>query len=837
MPRTWRLVACGVGVVLAAALYLRPFVLTAKAQQTETATNLQESLQPALDRYCVTCHNARLKTAGLMLDRLDLALVGLDAETWEKVARKLRTHEMPPPGLPRPDQATYDRLETTIEAALDGAAAANPHPGRVAVHRLNRTEYTNAIRDLLALDVSGRALLPADEPDQQGFDNVAGVLSISPRLLENYLTAASTVSRLAVGDTSISAVEDTFRIPTAMVQDDRAAVDLPFGSRGGIDVPYQFPLDGDYSIKVVLKRQLYLYLMGMGEPNQIDVRLDGALLKRFTIGGEGQGRTAPESFAGNTQGDPQWEVYMHTADAGVMVRVAVTAGAHHVGVSFVKRYWEPEGILQPPQRGFARTTNELYFGNPSVDSVAIAGPLAARASTDSPSRRRVFICRPANAAAQEPCARRILSTLARRAYRGPVAAADVDELLAFYRTGRADGGFDAGIQRGLRRILASPRFLFRIEREPFDTAQGKPFDSAQGKPFDSAQGKPMKPGEPYRVSDIDLASRLSFFLWSSIPDEALLAVALEGKLGTPSNRATLEREVHRMLADPRAQALVDNFAMQWLTVGKLAGVVPDVDAYPEFDENLRDAFRQETRTFIESQLREDRSVIDLVTANYSYVNERLARHYQIPNVYGSHFRRVTFTDGVRGGLLGQGGILTVTSYPNRTSPVLRGRWLLDNILGAPPPPPPPDVPLLSESSANGKTASMRQQMEAHRKSPSCAVCHVRMDPLGFSLENFDALGKWRTASDGIAVDASGALPDGTRFEGITGLRQLVASHPDDFARTFTQKLLAYAIGRSLDAHDQPAVRQIARASAVQGYRWSSIITGIVTSTPFTMSQR
>jgi mono/diheme cytochrome c family protein len=820
--RRWRVLgACA--VLAAAALSLRAFPLAAQAQQTATAPNRQESLRPALDRYCISCHNERTRTAGLMLDRLDLALAGRDAETWEKVARKLRTHEMPPPGLPRPDQATYDTLATTVEAALDGAAAAHPHPGRVAVHRLNRTEYTNAIRDLLALDVNGRALLPADEPDQQGFDNVAGVLSISPRLLENYLTAASTVSRLSVGDTSISAVEDTFRIPTAMVQDDRAAEDLPFGSRGGIDIPYQFPLDGDYSIKVVLKRQLYLYLMGMGEPNQIDVRLDGALLKRFTIGGEGQGRTAPESFAGNTQGDPHWEVYMHTADAGLIVRVPVTAGAHHVGVSFVKRHWEPEGVLQPPQRGFARTTNELYFGNPSVDSVAIAGPLAARASADSPSRRRVFICRPSlsRRSSREPpaseggsedgCARRILSTLARRAYRGPVAAADVDELLAFYRTGRAEGGFDAGIQRGLRRILASPRFLFRIERGP-STAQAD---------------------QPYRVTDIDLASRLSFFLWSSIPDDELLAAATKSTL---SNRATLEQQVRRMLADPRAQALVDNFAAQWLSIGKLAGVVPDVDAYPEFDENLRDAFRQETRTFIESQLREDRSVIDLVTANYSYVNERLARHYQIPHVYGSHFRRVTFTDGVRGGLLGQGSVLTVTSYPNRTSPVLRGRWLLDNVLGAPPPPPPPDVPLLSESSA-AKTASMRQQMEAHRKSPSCAVCHVRMDPLGFSLEQFDALGKWRTASDGIAVDASAALPDGTRFEGITGLRQVVASHPDDFARTFTQKLLAYAVGRSLDAHDQPAVRQIARTAAVQGYRWSSIITGIVTSTPFTMSQK
>jgi hypothetical protein len=658
--------------------------------------------------------------------------------------------------------------------------------------------------------VDGRALLPADEPDQQGFDNVAGVLSISPRLLENYMTAASTISRLAVGDATISPVEDTVRIPSATVQDDRASEDLPFGSRGGTSITYHFPLDGDYRIKVVLKRQLYLYLIGMGEPHQIDVRLDGTLLKRFTIGGEGKGMTAPESFAGNTQGDPQWEVYMHTADEGLNVRIPITAGTHRVGVSFVRRHWEAEGVLQLPQRGFARTTNELYFGNPSVDNVSIAGPLAVRPTTDSPARRKVFICRPTGAATEEACARRILSTLARRAYRGPVSDTDVDTLLTFYRTGRADEDFEAGIQQGLRRILASPRFLFRIEREPATAVIG----------------------QAYRVTDLDLASRLSFFLWSSIPDDELLAVAAKGTL---SDRATMERQVRRMLADRRTQALVDNFASQWLTIGKLSGVVPDVDAYPEFDENLRDAFRQETRLFIGSQLREDRSVIDLLTANYSFVNERLARHYQIPNVYGSHFRRATFSDGRRGGLLGQGSILTVTSYPNRTSPVLRGRWLLDNVLGAPPPPPPPDIPLLNESGADMKSMSIRQQMEAHRKNPSCAACHVRMDPLGFSLENFDALGKWRSASDGLAVDASAALPDGTRFVGIAGLRQLVASHQEDFARTFTQKLLAYALGRSLDARDLPAVRRIARDAAGSGYRWSSVILGVATSTPFTMS--
>ena len=806
--RTLRLFACGVPAAVAGYLYAYPVV--AKAPQEGPPKGGHYDVKPALDRYCVTCHNATLKTAGLSLEQADPARVGSDPETWEKVARKLRTHEMPPSGVPRPDQATYERLASTLESALDQAAAADPRPGRVVIHRLNRTEYTNTIRDLLALDVDGRALLPADEPDQQGFDNVAGVLSVSPRLLENYMGAASTISRLAIGDTTISPVEDTVRIPTATVQDDRASDDLPFGSRGGVSIPYHFPLDGEYRIKVVLRRQLYLYLIGMGEPHQIDVRLDGTLLQRFTIGGEGKGMTAPESFAGNTQGEPQWEEYMHTADAGLIVRVPVAAGTHRVGVSFVRRHWEPEGVLQPPQRGFARTTNELYFGNPSVDSVSIGGPLAARPATDSPARRAVFICRPSSATTEDACARRILSTLARRAYRGPVSEGDVNTLLTFYRAGRVEDDFDAGIQQGLRRILASPRFLFRIEREPSE-----------------ARG-----GQPYRVSDVDLASRLSFFLWSSIPDEELLAVAAKGTL---SDRATLERQVRRMLADHRAQALVDNFASQWLTVGKLAGVVPDVDAYPDFDENLREAFRQETRLFIASQLRENRSVVDLLTANYSFVNERLARHYRIPNVYGSHFRRVTFSDGVRGGLLGQGSILTVTSYPNRTSPVLRGRWLLDNVLGAPPPPPPPDIPLLNDNAADTTSLSIRQQMELHRKNPSCAVCHVRMDPLGFSLENFDALGKWRTTSDGIPVDASGALPDGTRFEGIAGLRQLIASHQDDFARTFTQKLLAYALGRSLDARDMPAVRRIARDAKGGGYRWSSVIAGVATSTPFTMS--
>ncbi len=763
-----------------------------------------------LDQYCVTCHNARLKTAGLLLDQMNVEHVGDAAEAWEKVARKLRTREMPPPGRPRPDEATYGATTSWLETTLDTASAARPNPGRVPVHRLNRTEYANAVRDLLALEIDGRSLLLADEPDQQGFDNVASVLSVSPALLESYLSAASTVSRLAVGDRSINPVVDTFKIPTALVQDDRTSEALPFGSRGGTAIRYHFPLDGEYTVKVVLKRQLYLYLMGMGEPHQIDVRLDGVLIKRFTVGGEGKGLTAPESFAGNTQGEPEWEVYMHTADAGLEVRVPVKAGTREVGVSFVRKYREPEGVLQPPQRGFARTTNELYDGDPAVDAVSIGGPYQGIGAVDTPSRRKVFVCRPTDSASEEPCAKKILSTLARRAYRRPVADAEVQTLLGFYRAGRAESGFDAGIQLGLRRILAAPSFLFRIEREPADIA----------------------PGTPYRLSDVDLASRLSFFLWSSIPDAELLDAAVRGRFKDP---AVLEQQVRRMLRDSRSQALVDNFANQWLKLGKLAGVVPDVDEFPDFDENLREAMRQETRLFIGSQLRENRSVMDLLTANYTFVNERLARHYQIPNIYGSHFRRVTVQDGIRGGLLGQASILTVTSYANRTSPVVRGRWLLENMLGAPPPAPPPDVPVLKESGVDGAPRSVRERIEAHRKNAGCAVCHVRMDPLGFSLENFDALGKWRAVSDGTPIDASASLPDGSQFQGVTGLRKLLLSHRDDFVRTFTEKLLAYAVGRGIEYYDLPAVRKIARAAAADDHRWSSIIMGIVGSAPFDMS--
>jgi hypothetical protein len=520
--------------------------------------------------------------------------------------------------------------------------------------------------------------------------------------------------------------------------------------------------------------------------------------------------TMPESFAGNTQGSPAFEVYMHTADAGLEVRIPVKAGEHEVGVSFVRTFWEPEGVLQPPQIGFARTTNEYYHGNPAVEFVYIGGPYGATGHGDSVSRRKIFLCTPKGSRDEKACAEKILSMLATRGYRRPVTDEEVQSLLGFYQSGRDEKDFDEGIEKGLERILAAPSFLFRVEHVPTNVAAGS----------------------VYRLGDLDLASRLSFFLWSSIPDDELRNLAISGRLHEPK---VLEQQVGRMLHDPRSRALVDGFANRWLGLSRLAGLVPDTDLYREFDENLRDAMATETKTFVGSQLQEDRSVTELVTADYSYLNERMARHYGIPDIYGDRFRRVKFTDGVRGGLLGQASILAVTSYPNRTSVTVRGRYLLTNLLGAPPPPPPPNVPTLKEPGVDGQPRSLRQRMELHRKNTVCASCHQRMDPLGFALENFDTLGKWRTESDGAPIDASGSLPDGTRFEGIVGLRRLLGSHKEDFVRTFTEKLMAYAVGRGIESTDLPAIRQIARDAAPQDYRWSSIILGIVKSVPFGMS--
>ncbi len=797
-----------IGVSLAGAPYVKARALQTAPPAT-TAASSPASTSEILNKYCVSCHNSRLKTAGLELDRLDVNHIAAHAQQWEKVVTKLRTGEMPPPGRPRPDAASYHAIVAALERELDGAAS-TPRPGRVPVHRLNRAEYANAIRDLVGVEIDSRALLSQDEADQEGFDNVASVLSVSPALLENYLSAARTISRVAVGDPALVPVVETFKISKALVQDDRLGDDLPFGSQGGALIRHHFPLDAEYTIKILLRRQEYDYIVGMGERHQLDVRLDGARLQRFAVGGEAKGMTTPENFAGNTQGDPEWEEYMHTADAHLEVRVPVKAGLHEVGVSFVRRFWEPEGILQPPQTGFGRTTNEYYHGNPAVEIVSIGGPYGVGAAAASASRHPVFTCRPKDAAAEEPCARKILSTLAARAYRRPLTDADLQPLMQFYKAGRAEEGFDAGVRRGIERILAAPSFLFRIEREP--------------------AGLPS--GTPYRLGDLDLASRLSFFLWSSIPDDELRNAAVNGQLTDP---AGLERQVGRMLRDPRSRALVDGFASRWLELTKLSGAVPDTELYPEFDENLREAMEQETKLFIADQMRANRGVMELLTADYSFLNERLATHYGIRNVYGSHFRRVAFSDGRRGGLLGQSSILTVTSYPNRTSVTMRGRWLLANMLGAPPPPPPPDIPALKEAGVEGQPRSLRARMEMHRQNPACASCHRRMDPLGFALENFDALGKWRATSDGAPIDASASWPDGTSFEGAAGLRTLMLGHGEDFVRTLSGKLLAYAIGRGLDHDDMPAIRRIARDSAASGSTWSSIVAGIVTSTPFSMA--
>ena len=757
------------------------------------------------DRYCVTCHNQSLKTAGLSLETLDPANFAEHTEIWEKVVRKLRAGTMPPIGRPRPEKPAVAALISSLETGLDRAAAEHPNPGRAPLHRLNRTEYANAIRDLLALDVDVRALLPADDTDEHGFDNVAEVLTVSPALMERYLFAARKIGRLALGYPTGPGVE-LYTLPRMLAQEDRLSDDLPFGSRGGTAVRHFFPADAEYTIKIKLKSNLYDYILGLGRPQQLDVRLDGALIKRFTVGGRADLNPPPPSFSGAMRGNSAYETHAHDADAGLEVTLPVKAGTRVVGVFFTRQSWEGEGVLQPVQTGYPLAVNEQWDGLAAIDSVAIDGPFKITGPGDTPSRRRILTCTPRGD--DMACAKRILSALARRAYRRPVTDDDVKTLLDFYKTGRKDGTFESGIQFALERMLIDPDFLFRAERDPSG----------------------VKAGAPYRLSDVELASRLSFFLWSSVPDDQLLDEAARGKLKDP---AVLSAQVRRMMADPRASALVQNFGGQWLMLRNIRDAAPDPDLFPNFDENLREAFRRETELFLESQVHEDRGLPELLTANYTFLNERLARHYGVPGVNGTRFRRVTL-EGRRGGLLGHGSLLTVTSYPNRTSPVLRGKWLLENILGTPPPPPPPDVPALKDKGADGRPQSVRERLEDHRRNPTCAACHAQMDPLGFALDHFDAVGKWRDADAGTAVDASGTLPDGSTFKGLEGLRTLLDSRRQQFVSTVTEKLLAYALGRGLEAYDMPAVRNIVRNANADGYQWSAILVGIVESVPFRM---
>ena len=763
-----------------------------------------------LDRYCVTCHNERLRTAGLTLDTVDLADVAAEAEVWEMVVRKLRADAMPPGGRPRPDRGASAALVTWLETALDRAAAERPDPGRrPAIHRLNRTEYANAVGALLGLEVDARELLPADDTDVHGFDNIADVLSTSPALLERYMSAARKVSRLAIGLAPAGPSLRTYDVPQELFQVARMSEDLPFGSRGGFAIRHHFPVDGEYVIRVRLQRSLYGHVRGIATRHELDLRLAGALLQRFSVGGVDAGDPPPSGFGGTIDASPEWEKYASEADAGLEVRVPVTAGTHVVGVSFVPQVWAAEDVRQPRHTGFGADTSAMLDSDPAVESVEIGGPYGVDGPGETPSRERVFVCRPTGPSDETRCATTILSTLVRRAYRRPVTGADIETLLGFYNA-RPGASFDARIQLGLQMILADPEFLFRVEYDPPDLADGT----------------------AYRISDLDLASRLSFFLWSSIPDDELLDVAIRGELADPT---VLRQQVRRMLADARSRALVENFAGQWLVLRNIRDVEPDSDLLPEFDENLREAFQRETELFVESQLRDDRSVVDLLNADYTFLNERLARHYGIPNVYGSHLRRVRVDEAQRGGLLGHGSLLTVTSYPNRTSPVLRGKWLLENILGSPPPEPPPDVPALEERGSDGQPQSVRARLEAHRENPVCAACHAPMDPLGFALENFDAVGMWRSTDAGAPIDASGTLPGGREFQGFAGLRELlVTEYRDQFVSTVIERLLTYALGRGLQYYDAPAVRQIRQAAASSDHRWSSIILGIVESTPFQM---
>ena len=782
--------------------------------QTRSALPAASPYRALLNTYCVTCHNATLRTADLALDALDVAKPAEAPEVWEAVIRKLRVSAMPPPGRPRPDKPVTDAFVSFLRTEIDHAAVLNPNPGRVAaVHRLNRAEYGNAIRDLLAVDIDVDSMLPADDSGKDGFDNTASMLSVSPTLLERYLSAARKVSRIAVGVAPGGTSIKTYRGIVYELEDEQAnaSEDLPFGSRGGLAARHNFPVDGEYGFSVRLRRSGYDYIVGLADSHQLEVRVDGEFVRSFTVGGEAEGTPAPLSFGGNLHGDPEWEQYVQRLDQGLQIRVPVKAGPHVVGVSFVSRLTKAEGVKQRPESVTSVRNYENPYGNPAVESVTIDGPYNGGGASDTPSRRRLFVCHPTSSSDEESCARQMLSLVARRAYRRAVTDDEVETLLSFYRTGRSEGTFDAGIELALERVLVDPNFLFRIERDPANQAAGA----------------------AYRISDLELASRLSFFLWSSIPDDELLGLAIRQRLRDP---AVLVQQVRRMLADRRSQALVENFAGQWLQLRNINGVSPNKRLYPEFDELLRLAFRRETELFIESTVREDRSVLELFDANYTFVNERLARHYQIPDVYGERFRRITFRDDARrGGLLAHGSLLTVTSYPNRTSPVLRGKWLLENILGAPPPPPPPDVPNLPDRGDSEKPTSVRERLEQHRKNPVCATCHSQIDALGFALEHFDAVGRWRATNEaGAPVDAKSTFPTGAEFEGLAGLRTFLLSNREAVVEAIVQKLLLYALGRELEVYDLPTVRKIQQDAASSDHRWSSIILGIVESTPFRM---
>ena len=763
------------------ALPLRVLAVTALGVfflSTGTPQPPQPPQKSLTDRYCISCHSEKTKAGGLVLSTIAGQPATAHSDAWEKVIRRLRARSMPPAGLPRPDEAGYTAAIASLESALDRQYAAKPNPGRTdTFRRLNRTEYHNSIRDLLALDVDVTTLLPGDD-SSHGFDNIT-VGELSPTLLERYLAAAQKISRLALGSPVKAVGGETILLPPDLTQEDHFD-ELPLGTRGGAVTRYTFPRDADYEITLRLARDRNETVEGLKGVHQLELTLDGERLQVFTV-----------------QPPPKGEDHSKV-DAGLHVRIPVKAGAHELAAAFLKK---PTTLLetdrQPYQAHFNMDRHPRI--QPALYSLSIVGPFNPQGPGETASRRRIFVC----GTEDDACARQIVRTLARRAWRSPVTDADIAVPLRFYQETRTSG-FEAGIEMALRSILVSPRFLFRIEQDPAGTA----------------------PGTAYKLSDTQLASRLSFFLWSSIPDDELLNLAIEGSLHQPE---ILENQTRRMLKDARSEAMVNNFAEQWLYLRNLASANPDARTFPDFDDNLRQAFRRETELFFESILREDRPVPDLLQANYTFLNERLAKHYGIPNIYGSRFRRVEFAPGThRGGLLSQGSILTVTSYATRTSPVLRGKWVLTNILGTPPPPPPPNVPPLKEPTDTGKALTMRERMAQHRDNPACSGCHKLMDPVGFSLENFDAVGRWRE------TDSLGGLPDGSSFTGPDGLKRALLARPELFVATTTEKLLTYALGRGVEDFDAPAVRKIVQDARGRDYRFSSLVLGIVNSTPFQM---
>jgi cytochrome c551/c552 len=799
------------------------------AMMVSTRQAKAQDPQALLNQYCITCHNAKLQTGGLALDKLDLHRAGDNAEAWEKVARKLRAGMMPPAGVPRPDRHALDALAGSVEDALDRAAAANPNPGRTPLHRMNRGEYANAIRDLLAVDVDAATLLPADD-SSNGFDNIADVLGISPALLERYVAAAAKISRLAVGDPETAPLDVTYTVRGDLSQTETLD-GLPLGTRGGTVVRHNFPLDGEYLIKLSLMKLSFGQVFGEGaEGQELEVSLNGERVKLYKLDEVPMffmrakpGAPAPAEPLIDAAVDPNAERVKMTPDIHLEFKLNAKAGPQTLGVAFLqKSYTANEDLVHRPGASTFDPNIGMQYGYDTVPHLArvdITGPYHATGPGDTPSRRRIFVCHPSTPADEIPCARKILSTLVRRAFRRAPSDNDIESLLSFYQQERnKTGSFEAGIEIALRRILADPEFVFRFEPSPANAL----------------------PNQPYRVSDTELASRLSFFLWSSIPDDELMSVAIQGKLHDP---AVLERQTRRMLADERSSALATNFADQWLYLRELKSSNPDGREFPDFDDNLRQAFQRETEMLFESVQHEDRSVLALLDADYTFVNERLAKHYGIPNVYGPDFRRVPVPSDARRGLLGQGSMLLVTSNANRTSPVQRGKWILENLLASPPPLPPPNVPPLKENSDAAAATSVRERMEQHRANPACAGCHKIMDPIGLALENFDGVGHWRTVDAGFKIDAAGQLVDGTRVDGPASLRQALLARPEAFVGALTEKLLMYGVGRETKYYDMPVVRSVMRDAAPSGkgpadrYRFSELVLGIVKSAPFQMRMK